>query len=65
MEEHKEIQRSLQVLLWIWFGTITSFCAVNVANIVKLETQVDTMKDQLNMLNDRITILKYQNLKNK
>lgn len=65
MEEHKETAKILQILLWVWFGTITSFCSVNVANIVKLETQVNGMKHQLNVVNDRITILEYNSIKNK
>lgn len=59
MEEHKEITKILQILLWVWFGTITSFCSVNVANIVKLETQVGELKQQINMLDDRMTVIEY------
>lgn len=65
MEEHKEITKTLQILLWIWFGAITSFTAVNVSNIVKLETQINVIKVQLDNLHDRITILEYDDLKNK
>jgi cell division protein FtsB len=59
----KKVEKSLQVLLWLWFGTITSFCAVNVVNIAKLETRVDLLEKHNKTLNDRITLLKHQNLK--
>lgn len=65
MEEYKEITKTLQILLWVWFGTITSFTAVNVANIVKLEAQIISVKTQLNVINDRMTIMEYNSLKNK
>jgi len=42
--DQKEIKRTIQVLLWIWFGTMTSFVATNVVNIAKLETQVSDIK---------------------
>ncbi len=44
MKKDCQIQKSLQILLWLWFGTITSFTAVNVVNIVKLETKIDMIK---------------------
>jgi len=57
--QHSKI---LQVLLWLWFGTITSFTIVNVANIVKLETQVKDLNHQLNDLEKQHRTLKYHTL---
>lgn len=37
-------QKTIQVLLWLWFGIITSFVSVSVVNIAKLETQIDLIK---------------------
>jgi hypothetical protein len=39
-KKQKEIHRTLQILLWIWFGTITSFVSVNVVNIARLQTEM-------------------------
>lgn len=41
---------SLQILLWIWFGIITSFVATNVVNIAKLETQIKMINNDLSVL---------------
>jgi hypothetical protein len=60
--KQKEIHKTLQVLLWLWFGTITSFTIVNVANIVKLETQVKDLNHQLNDLEKQHRTLKYHTL---
>ena len=60
--KQKEINRTLQVLLWLWFGTMTSFTIVNVANIVKLETQVKNLNDELNDLAKQHRTLKYHTL---
>jgi hypothetical protein len=57
-----QTQKSLQVLLWLWFGVITSFCSTNVVNISKLETQVKSLENVNKTLNDRIVFLKLQNL---
>jgi hypothetical protein len=35
----QDTKKSLQILLWLWFGIMTSFVSVNVVNIKKLETQ--------------------------
>lgn len=40
------IKKSLQVLLWLWFGIITSFTCVNVVNIARLETRLDSFKER-------------------
>jgi hypothetical protein len=42
-------QKTLQVLLWLWFGIITSFVITNVVNIAKLETQIDLIKQHQNL----------------
>jgi cell division protein FtsB len=60
-----QTQKSLQVLLWVWFGVITSFVIMNVVNIAKLETQVKALENTNKTLNDRITLLKLQNSENK
>ncbi len=60
--KQKEICRTIQVLLWLWFGTITSFTIVNVSNIVKLETQVKDLNHQLNDLEKQHRTLKYHTL---
>ena len=57
----KEICRTIQVLLWLWFGIITSFTVVNMANIVKLETESKAIYKQLDNLNKRILLLEYDN----
>jgi len=57
----KEICRTIQVLLWLWFGIITSFTVVNMANIVKLETESKAIYKQLDNLNKRILLLEYTN----
>lgn len=44
----RQVEKSLQVLLWIWFGVITSFVATNVVNIAKLETEIDLIKQHQN-----------------
>jgi len=57
--KHKEVYRTLQILLWLWFGTITSFTVVNMANIVKLETDSKAIHKQLDNLDKKILLLKY------
>jgi hypothetical protein len=56
--KNKEVIKTLQVLLWLWFGTITSFTIVNMANIVKLETDSKAVHERLNNLDKRILLLK-------
>lgn len=65
MNKRNEIEKSLQILLWIWFGTISSFSAVNVVNIAKLESKVESLEQYNKILNDRIMIIKLQNMENK
>jgi len=60
----KEICRTLQVLLWLWFGIITSFTVVNMTNIVKLETDSKAIYEQLDNINKRILLLQYTNQRN-
>ena len=57
--KQKEITKTLQVLLWLWFGTITSFAIVNMTNIAKLETQIKIINNELNNLENRHLLLKY------
>jgi hypothetical protein len=62
--KHKEIKKSLQVLLWLWFGTMTSFVSTNVVNIVKLENQTQMNQEQIQNLEKRILLLKYHSTSN-
>jgi hypothetical protein len=62
MNNNQDIQKSLQILLWLWFGTMTSFTIVNVANIVKLETQIENLNHELNDLAKQHRTLKYHTL---
>jgi hypothetical protein len=50
MQNKKDIEKSLQVLLWLWFGTITSFVSVNVVNIVRLEAENKLLKENITMV---------------
>jgi hypothetical protein len=53
-----QTQKSLQVLLWLWFGIITSFCATNVVNIAKLENQVKSLENHNKTLTQRLDFIK-------
>jgi hypothetical protein len=57
--KQKQIFRTLQVLLWLWFGMISSFVSVNVVNISKLETQVENINQKILNLEQRHLMLKY------
>jgi hypothetical protein len=57
--QHSKI---LQVILWVWFGTITLFTAVDIANVARLESQVKNLKDELNDLEKQHLTLKYHTL---
>jgi hypothetical protein len=59
MSNQKQIHKTLQVLLWLWFGVITSFTAVNVVNIAKLETQVEILGQDNQNLQSSVNLLKY------
>jgi hypothetical protein len=56
--KQKEIHKTLQVLLWIWFGTITSFVSTNVVNIAKLETENKILRQNITHLESRIEFIK-------
>jgi cell division protein FtsB len=60
--KQKEITKTLQVLLWLWFGTMTSFTIVNTVNIAKLESQVKNLTDELKDLEKQHRTLKYHTL---
>jgi hypothetical protein len=57
--KNKEIIKTLQVLLWLWFGTITSFVIVNTVNIAKLETDNKLIHNQVENVEERHLLLKY------
>jgi hypothetical protein len=57
-KKQKEIHKTLQVLLWIWFGTITSFVSTNVVNIAKLETENKILRQNITHLESRIEFIK-------
>ena len=57
--QHSKI---LQVILWVWFGTITAFTAVDIANVARLEAQVKNLNDELNDLAKQHSTLKYHTL---
>jgi hypothetical protein len=57
-KKHKEIHRTLQVLLWVWFGVMTSFVSTNVVNIAKLETENKVLKQNITHLESRIAFIK-------
>jgi hypothetical protein len=50
MSKSKQIAICLQILLWVWFGTITSFCAANVVNVAKLEVENKLLKEDIILL---------------
>jgi hypothetical protein len=56
--KHKEICRTLQVLLWVWFGVVTSFVSTNVVNIARLETENKVLKQNITVLESRIAFIK-------
>jgi hypothetical protein len=53
MSKSKKIEISLQIFLWLWFGLITSFCATNVVNIVRLETENKILKEDIILLKNK------------
>jgi hypothetical protein len=57
--KNKEICRTLQVLLWLWFGVTTSFVFTNVVNIARLQTENKILRENITVLEDHIVLLKY------
>jgi cell division protein FtsB len=57
-KKQKEIIRTLQVLLWVWFGVVTSFVSTNVVNIAKLETENKILRQNITNLENRIEFIK-------
>jgi hypothetical protein len=60
--ENKQHIKILQVILWLWFGTITSFVSANVVNIARLETQIKNCTHQIQDLEKRHLLLKYNTI---
>lgn len=50
MSKDKQIEKTIQILLWLWFGIITSFTAVNVVNIARLETENKLLRENITMI---------------
>jgi hypothetical protein len=57
-KKQKEIIRTLQVLLWLWFGVVTSFVSTNVVNIAKLQTENKILRQNITHLESRIPFIK-------
>jgi hypothetical protein len=57
-------QKTLQVLLWLWFGAMTSFVSTNVVNIAKLETDSQITHEKIKNLEERLLMLKYNSTSN-
>jgi hypothetical protein len=55
--KNKEVIKTLQVILWLWFGIITSFVSTNVVNIAKLETENKILRQNITHLESRITFI--------
>lgn len=58
-KKQKEISRTLQILLWLWFGLITSFSATNVVNIAKLETEVNELNTSVKQFQTALIQTRY------
>jgi hypothetical protein len=58
-KKQKQISLTLQIILWLWFGTITSFVSVNVVNIARLETEI---KHHNQALSKHFNSCKFDNL---
>jgi hypothetical protein len=56
-------QKTLQVLLWLWFGVMTSFVITNVVNIAKLENQVKSLENHNKTLTQRLDFIKLELIK--
>lgn len=54
--KQKKITRTLQILLWIWFGVMSSFVSVSVVNIAILETENKILQNDVQSLRDMILV---------
>jgi hypothetical protein len=61
MNNQTQHGRTLQILLWLWFGTITSFVSVNVVNIASLQAENKILHKNMDLLKDQIVMLSFQN----
>ena len=57
MNNQKQLSKTLQIILWLWFGTITSFVSVNVVNIVRLQSENKILLKNMDQMRDQIMIL--------
>lgn len=60
MNRQKQHYRTLQVLLWMWFGTVSSFVSVNVVNIATLQTENRILYENIATLENRLMFLQYK-----
>ena len=65
MNKQQQICKIFQVLLWMWFGTVSSFVSVNVVNIARLQTENRILHNNIDTLENRILFLKYKIEQNK
>jgi hypothetical protein len=60
--KQNEVCKILKILMWVWFGTITSFVAMNVLNNVKLETKVNNFQHSVNDLKKDYLMFKFHTI---
>jgi hypothetical protein len=61
-KKQNEVCRVLKILIWVWFGAITSFVAMNVLNIVRIETKVSNLQHSITDLKKDYSMFKYHTI---
>jgi len=59
MSIQKQSIKPLQVLLWLWFGVISSFVFTNYVNTIRLETRIKNLQYSIDNLKKDYLILQY------
>ena len=63
-KKQKQITKTVQILLWIWFGVITSIISVNTLNIRRLEAQNEVQNkllyEKIKTVQDDLFLLHYK-----
>ena len=63
-KKQKQITKTVQILLWIWFGVITSIISVNTLNIRRLEAQNEVQNkllyEKIKTVQDDLFLLQYK-----